>query len=338
MSGIRPACARSRASCKARFRSHRHKLNQWRRPSGSARSWPSTGAARSPRGPGVRNLSQPAASQQLRALERATGSPLFVRTPHGVEPTRPGRELYVGVADALDRLEPLLAGLDGGRSDRRRGPALRLVARVLHLRTWSPAPPRGGPLTVRFGTDAELLGLLQRGELDVVVTTGDPGRRGLAGRPLGVTRFVLVAAPGTGPRGRRHRPSSGGSWPVPPGSPTAPSCRVPVGSGRRPWDDRSPATSGWWPRTSGRGRRRGPRPRDQPAARVRVRPRAWPAVPWSRCTRWPTSSRRRPGSPRPATPTSSGPRSPGSSRISGFREPPDRHAPATPATGRPSSR
>ena len=59
-------------------------------------------------------------------------------------------------------------------------------------------PPGAAPLSVRFGTDPELLDLLQRGELDVVVTTGDPGRRGLAVRPLGMTRFVLVGAPGHG--------------------------------------------------------------------------------------------------------------------------------------------
>ena len=38
----------------------------------------------------LRNLSQPAASQQLSSLERSVGPRLFVRTPHGVDPTRPG--------------------------------------------------------------------------------------------------------------------------------------------------------------------------------------------------------------------------------------------------------
>jgi len=41
----------------------------------------------------LRSLSQPVASQQLRSLERYAGAPLFVRTPHGVAPTRPGRGL-----------------------------------------------------------------------------------------------------------------------------------------------------------------------------------------------------------------------------------------------------
>src|SRR5271156_442234 len=65
-------------------------------------------------GAAERNLSQPAASQQLASLERRIGLPLFVRTPQGVEPTRRGRELHAQVAESLDRLEPVLAGIDGG--------------------------------------------------------------------------------------------------------------------------------------------------------------------------------------------------------------------------------
>ena len=42
-----------------------------------------------------RNLSQPAASQQLASLERRIGLPLFIRTPHGVEPTRRPEEIGI---------------------------------------------------------------------------------------------------------------------------------------------------------------------------------------------------------------------------------------------------
>src|SRR5580693_6824363 len=72
-----------------------------------------------------RGLSQPAASQQLASLERRVGRPLFTRTSHGVEPTRRGRELHAQVADSLDRLEQVLAGLDGGAAAAP-APALRL--------------------------------------------------------------------------------------------------------------------------------------------------------------------------------------------------------------------
>src|SRR5580704_4588838 len=61
-----------------------------------------------------RGLSQPAASQQLAALERAVGGPLFVRTTRGVEPTGQGVALYADAASALDQLEAVLNGLEGG--------------------------------------------------------------------------------------------------------------------------------------------------------------------------------------------------------------------------------
>lgn len=156
-------------------------------------------------GAALRSLSQPAASQQLRSLERSVGAPVFVRTPRGVEPTRTGRDLYVTVADPLDRLEPVLAGLDAGGPGPG-APALRFGSSPEYC-SYAVVPrtaPGAAPLTVRFGTDAELLDLLRRGELDVAVTTSDPGRRGLAGRPLGLTRFVLVSAAG-------HRPPVTGS-------------------------------------------------------------------------------------------------------------------------------
>ena len=147
-------------------------------------------------GAALRNVSQPAASQQLRSLERSVGAALFERTPHGVDPTRSGRELYASVADALDRLEPVLTGLDGGGVLRRRHydsaapPTTWRTALVANL---GPGAP---DLAVRFGTDAELTSLVHHGELDVAVTTTEPGRRSLAAVALGVTRFVLVSAPG----------------------------------------------------------------------------------------------------------------------------------------------
>jgi|GEM_PF-149548 len=149
-----------------------------------------------------RGLSQPAASQQLRSLERSVGSPLFVRAPHGVDPTRAGRQLYATVADALDRLEPVFTGLDGG-SVGTSAPALRFGSspEFFGYGVLPVLAPDGPDLVVRFGPDAEILGLLHRGELDVVVTTSEPVRRGLAPVHLGTTGFVLVSAPGhlTGP-------------------------------------------------------------------------------------------------------------------------------------------
>ena len=148
-------------------------------------------------GAALRSLSQPAASQQLKSLERSVGTPLFVRVPNGVDPTRSGRELYTAVADALDRLEPVLVGLDGA-AERPGTPALRFGSSPEFF-TYGVVPHLGGDapqLLIRFGSDAELLTSLRHAELDVVVTTSDSSRRDLTSIPLGTTRFVLVSAPG----------------------------------------------------------------------------------------------------------------------------------------------
>jgi DNA-binding transcriptional LysR family regulator len=147
-----------------------------------------------------RGLSQPAASQQLASLERRVGRPLFTRTPQGVEPTRPGRELHARVADSLDRLEQVLVGLDGGprvAAD----PVLRLGSSAEYFS--AVAVPRlrpdGPSVVARFGSDHEHLVLLERGELDLAVTSTTPGRRSLTAVPLGTKRFVLVGPAGAAP-------------------------------------------------------------------------------------------------------------------------------------------
>ncbi len=190
-------------------------------------------------GAALRNLSQPAASQQLRSLERSVGAALFERTSHGVDPTRPGRELYASVADALDRLEPVLTGLDGGALHATT-PALRLGCSPEYL-AYGVVPRLGPddlPLAVRFGTDAELASLVHHGELDVAVTTTEPSRRTLSTVALGVTPFVLVSAPGR-------------LEPVPPDRPDA-LARVLAGGDWVAYSAELPRTRRFWQTTLGR--------------------------------------------------------------------------------------
>lgn len=147
-----------------------------------------------------RGLTQPAASQHVAALERGIGQALFVRKANGVEPTQHGRELYATVAESLDGIEPILRGLDVGML-RPSEPPLRVgsspelfAAEVLPklVRTRQSS-------TATFGTDTELFRLLERGELDLVVTSSTPARRSITAVPIGTKRFVLVAAPSIAP-------------------------------------------------------------------------------------------------------------------------------------------
>jgi len=166
----------------------------------------SSGAAR-------RGLSQPAASQQLASLERRVGAPLFIRLPHGVDPTRRGRELHAQVADALDRLEPVLAGLDGGSVSGpapylRVGSSAEFFSHAVASRAGADTPS----LVARFGPDDELIGLLDMDELDVAVTNVTPPRRSLMATPIGSKRFVLVGAPGLAPGSPFASLSELGRW------------------------------------------------------------------------------------------------------------------------------
>jgi DNA-binding transcriptional LysR family regulator len=147
-----------------------------------------------------RGLSQPAASQQLAGLERTTGSPLFVRTASGVEPTRRGRALYGQVAGPLDLLEPVLFGLDGG-SVQAPVATVRFGSTAEYF-TFEVVPriqPDSPAVMATFGGDDQVIELLEQGELDVAVTSTTPGRRAIASAAIGMKRFVLVAAPAMAP-------------------------------------------------------------------------------------------------------------------------------------------
>ncbi len=164
-------------------------------------------------GAAQRGLSQPAASQQLALLERRVGLPLFVRTSQGVEPTRRGRQLHAEVADSLDRLEPVLAGIDGGAvvtpdPTIRIGSAAESFAAVVLARIGPDSPP----LTARFGSDQVLLDLLEHGELDLAVTSTTPSRRSLSSTPIGMKRFVLVGPPSLVPSTPAGSRSELGAW------------------------------------------------------------------------------------------------------------------------------
>lgn len=157
----------------------------------------------------VRNLTQPAVSQQLAALEGAVGAALFVRTPKGVEPTPRGKALYSEVFDALDRLDRVSRGLRG-----RAAPGLtpvRLGASPEYVQAFAlerlsglcsaegSSGEAGFGLVVQFGDDRELLGLLESGALDVAVTSLKPAPGLLQHRVLAAKRFVLIGPPTLGP-------------------------------------------------------------------------------------------------------------------------------------------
>ena len=139
-----------------------------------------------------RNLTQPAVSQQLAALEASVGEALFVRTPRGMQPTERGNALYAQTVDSLDRLERISRGL---RRD--------VAPRPLRLGT-SPEffqhgilPRIAGSamrLQVHFRDFRDLYAQLELGALDAVIGTQRPNSRGTETRALLEKRFYLVGA------------------------------------------------------------------------------------------------------------------------------------------------
>lgn len=143
-------------------------------------------------------LTQPAVSQQIKALETHLGYRLFERLPRGVAPTPAARELARLIAPHLDALEATLEGARQGPGRlggtvRLGGPAEFLAERVLPA--LGGLPQKKVRLEVRFGLADELLDAVAEGDLDLAVSTRAVRRSGLESEPLFTERFLLVAAP-----------------------------------------------------------------------------------------------------------------------------------------------
>ena len=143
-------------------------------------------------------LAQPTISSQLRTLENATGQTLFVRQARGVTPTPAADDLarrldgpldaLAGVAGELSRSSSLL-----GRTLKLGGPAELITLRVLPALTGTIAA--GVAVRTRLDLASVLIDELAAGQLDLVVSTIRPRRRGLTIEPLCDEEFLLLAAP-----------------------------------------------------------------------------------------------------------------------------------------------
>jgi DNA-binding transcriptional LysR family regulator len=142
-------------------------------------------------------ISQPALSQQIRALEDQVGLPLFVRHPRGVSLTEAGEALLEEARDVLDRSERLEKTVE----DLRRGGAatLRIAVPPGAPSTLLPdllAPLRAkcpdASIEVRELTTPDQLDALHAGSIDLGLVR-EPvedtriARRSLLVEPLGVS-------------------------------------------------------------------------------------------------------------------------------------------------------
>jgi DNA-binding transcriptional LysR family regulator len=147
----------------------------------------------------VAGLSQPAASAQMRSLERRLGTVLFERSAAGVVPTAAADALAQEVGESLARLRSTADRWSGGAGPPSRpfhlaGPADLLAERV--VADLAPLAAEGVRLHVETGLTEDLLDRLRRGAVDAVVALRRPRDRGLTAVALTDEQLVLVARPG----------------------------------------------------------------------------------------------------------------------------------------------
>lgn len=141
------------------------------------------------------HLTQPALSQQLRALETQLGRRLFTRKPRGLEPTPAAHGLAAAAAPHLDALTAIADDARAGAAHIAGpitigGPAELLGKRVVGL--LAPLVERGLRPRLRFGLPSELLDELAAGDLELAIATQRLARRGIDFEPFYTEELILV--------------------------------------------------------------------------------------------------------------------------------------------------
>lgn len=147
------------------------------------------------------NLSQPALSAQLRRLREIFGDPLFVAARRGVIPTQHALELQGPLREALKALRSVVTErvrFDPSTADFTVAIAASdyaqcaLLDRVVEILREAPKLR----LSWKQLYVPELVGQMERGEVDLAVMTPDTAPKQLLTRPLFDERYVVIARRG----------------------------------------------------------------------------------------------------------------------------------------------
>lgn len=152
------------------------------------------------------HVTQPAVSQHIRQLEAHYGCTLFSKTGRGVEPTAAGRLLYRALDVEENDEARLRAELESLAAEKDTHPPLRLgctrtIADFVAPRVLSAHLGRhpDAHVIMRTGNTAELVGLLDLGEIDFALVEGSFDRATFDSATFSRERFVAVAAAGDRP-------------------------------------------------------------------------------------------------------------------------------------------
>jgi DNA-binding transcriptional LysR family regulator len=131
-------------------------------------------------------------------LEDVAGAPLFRRSVKRMLPTARGKSLYDQVFESLDRLDRVSRNIlrlgDPSLSGNGTLAVIRLGTSADYFDSFAleRLVRTGLQFAVSFGDSKELLGQLQAGMLDAVVSVARPAVRALRYRILAEQRFLLV--------------------------------------------------------------------------------------------------------------------------------------------------
>lgn len=144
------------------------------------------------------NLTQPAVSQHIAALEAQLGRKLFDRQSRGVAPTAVARDLAAQIGDGLDRAETALATMQARSASLSgvvhiAGPSELMAERVAPL--LQDLIEAGLHARIHLGGKASLYDALLGGDVDLAFTASHPDNAQLAATRVGVETLMAVAAP-----------------------------------------------------------------------------------------------------------------------------------------------
>ena len=149
----------------------------------------------------AKNISQPALTKSLKLLENEIGTPLFRRTPHGLEPTAAGTTLcqYARQIDQAARFAAidLQNSLEKGHLNIGIGPVLAVSTFPAIITAFHQTYP-GLSITVETGISSQLIEGLARENYDFVVTAlpEDPVPKTITSFPLYKSNMVAIGRAG----------------------------------------------------------------------------------------------------------------------------------------------
>jgi DNA-binding transcriptional LysR family regulator len=144
------------------------------------------------------NLTQPAVSQQIQAIENHIGHPLFYRTTKGITATPMGHDLARDVTSHIDALTESMSV--------RQSTAHKIVGSIqlgcpqeffsyYNKRIVSPLHHAGLTINIQLAGKVDLYEWLKSGDIDLAITASEPNDKELSFRRISTERLLLVAAP-----------------------------------------------------------------------------------------------------------------------------------------------